>query len=189
MQAAHTRAEGLQRDNLSLKSQLNMLTEQLQASNGGTDNGSRTPEVTPGSVAGSSWCMSGSSGQSSGADPPSNFSSGAQAGAATEVTKMKALRSGESMDARSQKSDHLTGDEMDMLGAGASGLKGSSSPNLRDHSPIKPRNGADSAQRLNRYVILSHSMYLSIPVNQHPAYVHTSYGNIRTEPAITAVSI
>lgn len=147
VQAAHTRAEGLQRDNLSLRSQLNLLTDQLKAESGDADTTGRTPEVTPGGSVSSRFCMSGSSGQSAGGEAPFNGAVGADG--AKDMAKMKALRSGESMDARSQKSDHLTGDEMDMLG----GQKGSSSPSLsgsgRENSPIKPRN--DSAQRLNRF--------------------------------------
>lgn len=153
VQAAHNRAEGLQRDNLSLKSQLSVLTEQTQASGTDAESSGRTPEATPGgSLASSRWCMSGSSGQSAGGEA---LYSGALGGAGdsvlkTDAAKMKALRSGDSVDARSQKSDHLTGDEMDNLG----GQKSSSPSNAGSGyaSPIKHRAG-DGAQRLNRCVI------------------------------------
>lgn len=156
LQAAHTRAEGLQRDNLSLRSQLNMLTEQMQAAAGDGDNAGRTPEAAPDrSFASSRWVMSGSSGQSAGGEAPFSGAIGgtADSGSKSDMEKMKALRSGESVDASSQKSDNLTGDEMNMLG-GEQSQKPSTYPSVaasvRDSSPMKPRNSADSAQRLNR---------------------------------------
>jgi hypothetical protein len=144
MQAERTQREKLERDNIALRSQLNSLTEQLQ----GRSNTSQTPETTA-----SPWVMSGSSGQSTGGEAP--FSGIGMSG--DTRNKMMALRSGESVDARSQKSDNLTGDEMETLG-GAQPQKGfgSTSPaGSSRESPIKPqagpkRNAGDVSQRLSR---------------------------------------
>ena len=120
LQAAHSRAEGLQRDNLSLKSQLSMLTEQTQAAAGDAESAGRTPEAASGgSLASSRWCVSGSSGPSAGASGAAYSAGGelpytdALGGDGDPVfnidaARARALRSGGSVDGRSQKSDHLT---------------------------------------------------------------------------------
>lgn len=187
LQAANGRADGLQRENQSLRGQISMLTEQLNAAplaGEGTEatldgDGRRatSPVATPAYLSGvTRLCLSGSSGRSTGT-PAGEFSGmlggGGRGGLAPEdgAGLGPSLRRSDSMDGRSNKSDNLTGDEMDMLGQGA-GMRlvsaSSVSGSGRDISPMKSppfKQGRDAttSQKLHRCAALVAVLTMPVP--------------------------
>jgi hypothetical protein len=166
MQASSIRAEALQRENQTLRSQISMLTEQLQAAPAsgegveaaldGKARRATSPAGTPGLIASSRLYLSGSSGQSTGDVEFSGHLGGRGMidERAVDGPVMPALRTSDSMDGRSAKSDNLTGDEMEVLGHGGMRLVSASSVSGsgRDISPMKSpiKSSASASQKLAR---------------------------------------